>query len=64
MLFDCRDKVPRVKAIDCPREVRSGICNDREFGIIKDLQNRLGIGRVRQAKCAELDGTMGEGCEP
>jgi hypothetical protein len=35
-LFDCRDKVPRVKAKDCPREVRSRISNDREFGIIKD----------------------------
>ncbi len=59
MLFNCRDKVPRVKAIDCPREVRSGISNDREFGIIKDLQNRLGIGRIGQGKCAKLDGIMG-----
>ncbi len=56
--------MPGVKAIDCPREVRSGISNDREFGIIKDLQNWLGIGCIGQAKCAKLDGPMGEGCEP
>ncbi len=56
--------MPRVEAIDCPREVRSGTSNDREFGIIKDSQNRLGIGCVGRAKCAELDGMMGERCEP
>ena len=56
--------MPRGKAIDCPREVRSRICNDRELGIIEDSRNRPGIGRIGRSKCAELDGAMGEGCEP
>jgi hypothetical protein len=42
VLFDCRDKVPRVKAIDCPREVRSGICNDR-IGLVSGASDELNV---------------------
>ena len=33
VLFNSRDEMPRIESIDCPREVRSGICKDRELGV-------------------------------
>ncbi len=44
-----------IESIYSPREVRSGICNASELGVVKDWGKMFGIGHVGRAEYAKLD---------
>ena len=56
-MFDCRDKMLGIESIYSPREVRSGICNTSELGVVKDWGKMfgIGIGHVGRAEYEKLD---------